>query len=78
MSLPLQHNPLSPETYLLDMFSSRAARSGGVVRRKARDVDRYVGREDFLRELDRRGFRTIENAGQIIIFCNTEPVRILT
>ena len=78
MSLPLQHTPLSPETCLLDMFSSRAARSGGVVRRKARDVDRYVGRETFLRELDRRGFRALENAGQIIIFCNTEPVRVLT
>ncbi|MEO0745327.1 MAG: N-(5'-phosphoribosyl)anthranilate isomerase [Pseudomonadota bacterium] len=78
MSLPMQHTPLCPENYLLDMFSSRAARSGGVVRRKASDVDRYIGRADFLRELDRRGFRAIENAGQIIVFCNTEPVRVLT
>ncbi|WP_323370643.1 hypothetical protein [Sulfitobacter sp. F26204] len=57
------------------MFSSRAAATGGVVRRKRRDVERYVGIDEFKDELRRRGFHAIENAGQIVIFCNQEPVR---
>ena len=70
--------PLSPEGYLLDLFSSKAARDGAVIRRKSRDIDRLVGREAFVRELHRRGFKAVENAGQIVIFCNAEPVRPLT
>lgn len=70
-------SPLSPDVFILDLFSSKAARSGGVVRRQARDVERFVGRKVFEDELRRRGYRAVENAGQIIIFCNREPVKIL-
>lgn len=70
-------SPLSPQAWMIDLFSSRAAREGAVIRRKLRDIERYVGRETFLRELRRRGFHAVENAGQIVIFCNQEPVRIL-
>ncbi|ANT59109.1 N-(5'-phosphoribosyl)anthranilate isomerase [Salipiger sp. CCB-MM3] len=72
--LPL---PIRPEDWLRQMFLSRAAAQGGVVRRKTRDIDRIVGRERFLAELDRRGFRAVENAGQTVIFCNCEPVRVV-
>ena len=78
MTLPMTRPPLSPEGYLLDLFSSKAARDGAVIRRKSRDIDRLIGREAFLMELRRRGYRAVENAGQIVIFCNTEPVRPLT
>lgn len=66
---------LSPETWLRHLFSSQAAQEGGVICRKTRDIDRYVGREAFLAEMQRRGFAVIENAGQFVIFCNREPVR---
>ena len=69
---------LSPDAFLLELFSSQAAREGGVVRRKARDVERYVGRAPFLDEMRRRGFTVVENAGQFIVFCNQEPIRRLT
>ncbi|MEO0939839.1 MAG: hypothetical protein AAFY38_16935 [Pseudomonadota bacterium] len=62
------------ETYLADMFGAQAVAKGAVIRRKSRDIDRYVGRERFVTELERRGFRAVENAGQIVIFCNTLPV----
>ena len=62
---------------MLDLFGSRAARSGAVIRRKRRDIERYVGMERFLREIDRRGYLAVENAGQVVIFCNCEPVRRL-
>ena len=66
---------LSPETWLLHLFSSQAAREGSVIRRKVRDVERYVGRTAFLVEMMRRGFPVVENAGQFIVFCNREPIR---
>lgn len=66
---------LSPEAWLLHLFSSQAAREGSVIRRQVRDVERYVGRAAFLEEMMRRGFPVVENAGQFIVFCNREPIR---
>ncbi len=66
---------LSPETWLLHLFSSQAAREGSVIRRQVRDVERYVGRAVFLDEMHRRGFPVVENAGQFVVFCNREPIR---
>lgn len=66
---------LSPEAWISHLFCSRAARDGGVIRRKLRDVERYVGRDAFLQEMRRRGFPVVENAGQLVIFCNQEPIR---
>lgn len=46
-----------------------------MIRRKVRDVERFVGRDPFLDEMKRRGFPVVENAGQFVIFCNREPIR---
>ena len=69
--------PIRPDDWLLQLFSARSVARGGIVRRQTRDIERIVGRERFLRELDRRGFRAVENAGQTVIFCNRDPVRIV-
>ena len=45
--------------------------------RKVGDVERLIGRDRFLYEVRRRGFRAIENAGQFVIFCNRQPVHVL-
>ena len=74
MTMPAQ---LSPDHWITHVFSAKAAREGGVVRRKLRDIERYVGLEQFLDELDRRGYAAIENAGQLVIFCNQEPIRLV-
>lgn len=66
---------LSSDQWIAHLFSSQAAREGGVIRRKVRDVERYVGRESFLDEMKRRGFPVVEIAGQFVIFCNREPIR---
>ena len=68
---------LDPEAWITHLFSARAAAQGGVVRRKARDVERIVGWEVFRAELRRRGFSAVINGGQVVVFCNAEPVRIL-
>ena len=74
MALPA---PLSPDAWVTHVFSAKAAREGGVIRRKLRDIERYVGLEAFENELKRRGYHAVENAGQLIIFCNQEPVRLI-
>ena len=71
-------SPLSPEVWLNDLFTSKAVNQGGVIRRKARDIERFVGMDRFMVEIDRRGYRAAENTGQIIIFCNRSLIRWLT
>ncbi len=67
----------SPEAFLAHVFGAQAVRDGKVIRRAIRDIDRYVGRQRFLNELSRRGFAAVENAGQMVIFCNAEPIRLV-
>ena len=54
------------------LLNARGLRESGVA------VDRIVGRAAFEAELRRRGFSAVENAGQIVIFCNREPLRRIT
>ena len=68
---------LPPEVWMLQMFSAKSAREGGIVRRQIRDVEMIIGRDRFERELRRRGYHAVENAGQVVIFCNNDQVRIL-
>jgi hypothetical protein len=68
---------LSPDQWIIQLFSARAVAEGRIVRRKVADVERLVGRARFLREVNRRGFHLIENAGQLIILCNRDPVLVL-
>jgi len=63
--------------WLRGVFSAQAVNRGGVIRRAVRDVDRIVGRAAFEAEVQRRGFHMVENAGQFVIFCNNEPVRVI-
>ncbi len=60
-----------------DLFSSKAARDGKVIRRKSEDIERLVGWPLFTAELDRRGYHAVEKCGQVVIFCNQAPVRVL-
>ena len=68
---------VSPDRWIVQMFSARSAAEGGIVRRKITDVERLIGRERFLHEEQRRGFRVVENAGQFVVFCNRQPVSLL-
>jgi len=70
-------SPLSPNVWMQDLFASKAAQRGQVIRRKKRDIERIVGLEVFANEVARRGYLAVENAGQVIVFCNREPVKKL-
>lgn len=73
-----RNSPLTPEVWLHDLFACKAVQQGGVIRRKARDIERFAGMDLFMREIHRRGYQVAENSGQIVIFCNRAPVRWLT
>ncbi|HHB81152.1 MAG TPA: N-(5'-phosphoribosyl)anthranilate isomerase [Aliiroseovarius sp.] len=66
---------IKPELWLRDLFSTRDACRGGVIKRQVRDVERIVGRDVFLREVERRGRQALENGRHFIICCNAEPIR---
>lgn len=68
---------LQPEIWMRNVFSAKAVNRGGVIRRSVRDIERMVGRDVFVGELNRRGFHAVENAGQMVIFCNQEAVRLV-
>ena len=72
MALP---DHLTPDEWLQQLFSSRPATIGGVVRRQVGDVERLVGWPRMRAELDRRGFKAVVNGGQLVVFCNRDPVR---
>ncbi len=73
----MKHVPItmSPEAWFRHLFDCQAAHDGGVVRRKVRDMERIVGRDRFIAEMQRRGFTAVENAGQVVVFCNAQKVR---
>ncbi len=68
---------ITPDRWIVQIFSARLVAEGGIVRRKVADVERLVGRARFLREVERRGYRAIENNGHFVVFCNNAPVNIV-
>ena len=52
---------ITPDRWIIQLFSARAAAEGGILRRSVEDVERLVGRQRFCFEVRRRGFRAVEN-----------------
>lgn len=65
------------QMWLDQLFSSRAALTGGVVRRKARDVERIVGRPRLEHEVRQRSFHMMKIGEQYVIICNTGDMTII-
>ncbi|SNR34729.1 hypothetical protein SAMN06265370_102299 [Puniceibacterium sediminis] len=59
------------------IFSARAAQTGGVVRRKMRDVHREIGRDVFIAEVQRRGFHLIACGDQYVVICHEGHMRVI-
>jgi hypothetical protein len=62
--------PRASQIWLDQLFASRAALTGGVVRRKVRDVERIVGRARLEREVRQRDFHMVRIGEQYVILCN--------
>jgi len=68
--------PVTANEWMRQMFVSKTALDGGVIRRKISDVDRIVGRVAFFTAMRKRGFRVVENEGHFVVFCNADPVHL--
>lgn len=66
---------LTPELWVRQVFESREALRGGVIKRQIRDVERLVGRARFLYEVESRGYQAVENGRHFVVFCNGAPIR---
>ncbi|MCE0503738.1 N-(5'-phosphoribosyl)anthranilate isomerase [Roseivivax sp. GX 12232] len=72
--MPRLYGALSPEAWMAELFGSQSAIRGQVIRRSRRDVERYAGMDALKAEVARRGYRAVENSGQVVIFCNRAPI----
>jgi hypothetical protein len=66
-----------PDFWLCQMFSSKAAQKGAVIRRSIHWVEREVGQDRFFEEVERRGYHLIRTADQFVVICHGGPVHIL-
>ena len=67
----------SPDGWIDSIFAAKAARTGGVVRRSARWVEREIGRKRFESEVRVRGFHMIECGGQLVVICNAGGLKVI-
>lgn len=76
MQPPPRTRPANPD-WLDQVFRARAAREGGVIRRRLADIDREVGRPALELEVRRRGFHMSECGEHAVILCSRDPIRII-
>jgi hypothetical protein len=77
MQMPRPASMPINQAFIDQLFAARSVNCSGVVRRAVRDVEREVGRDAFIAEVRRRGFRLIESGDQFIVICNTGTLRLL-
>lgn len=73
----VRHPSVNPR-WCARIFDAKAARSGGIVRRAVKDVEREIGRVAFINEVTRRGFHLVECGGQFIVICNAGKMTVHT
>lgn len=59
------------------VFRSKIAQRGGVVRRKISSIDKFASRAMVESECRRRGFHIVEHGDQWLIFCEKAAIRIV-
>jgi len=64
--------------WIEQIFESKQAKMGGIVRRDAYNVRRYASVEALILAADIRGFHVILCGSQYIIICNTKGLQIIT
>jgi hypothetical protein len=64
-----------PDHWIEQVFAAKAVAKGGIVRRAVPWVEREIGRERFICEVEGRGFHLLECAGQFIVICLDAPVK---
>ncbi|WP_116082280.1 N-(5'-phosphoribosyl)anthranilate isomerase [Tropicimonas sp. IMCC34011] len=68
---------LNPDHWIDAIFSARAARTGGIVRRAVPWVHREIGRDRFVEEVRRRGFHLVRCGSQYVVICSKDGLKII-
>ncbi len=63
--------------WLRQLFAAKSAQTGGVVRRRLRDIETIVGLDAFGDEVARLGYTAITDGRQVVVFCHAGGVRRL-
>jgi hypothetical protein len=66
-----------PDPWIDQIFSGRAATTGGVIRRNVDWVEREIERDRFYLEVRRRGFHLMRAGNQYVILCAKDPIQLL-
>lgn len=67
-----------PVAWIEQTFDNPGVRNGGIFRTSVKAVETGIGMDRFIAEVQRRNFRALENRGHIVVFCNRDPVAILS
>ncbi len=74
--MSLSRHP-APEIWIDQVFAAKAVKSGGVIRRSVKLVEREIGRDRFVAEVQARKFHLLECGGQFVVVCNRNPIRMI-
>jgi hypothetical protein len=66
-----------PDGWINEIFAAKAVARGGVIRRDVRWIDREIGRDRFVAEVEARGFHLVETGGQWVVICNRGFFRVI-
>jgi hypothetical protein len=67
----------APEIWIAQVFAAKAVKRGGVIRRSVSLVEREIGRDRFVAEVQERKFHLLECGGQFVVVCNRNPIRMI-
>lgn len=59
------------------IFDAKAAKRGGLVRRKKASVSKFASEADLIAAVKARGFHLIESGDQYLIFCHKGSMKLI-
>jgi len=69
-----KHRGPKRASWAAQAFESETAKAGGVIRRSVAATKKANGYHDLIDMVHARGYRALMGGGQIVIFCNADPV----
>lgn len=66
----------APSVWIGQIFSAKAVKNGGVVRRSRSDVKKFASFHLLKAEVQKRGFHLIRTGDQYVVLCHKGNIRI--
>ena len=77
MSIHRMPFQINPDRWMAEFFASKAAMTGGVIRRSRREVDTLIGVDRLELEVRRRGFHLLACGSQYLVVCDPGEIRTI-